>query len=143
MPTSGIAIYPKQGCFGYLENGFVLSPRCGEMLNSSKWVRFAKKTRDQRGESRVKWVRFVILYSFIPVFLFLADPAHAKRHGQGAHLFLLAKGEVVSRLWAGFLSRVFPCYTNIRRTGQGEIKKEVRILKSEEMISAKGTKIAK
>jgi hypothetical protein len=34
-----------------------------------KWVRFEKKTRDQRGESRVKWVRFVFLYSFIPVFL--------------------------------------------------------------------------
>jgi hypothetical protein len=24
MPTGGIAIYPKQGCFGYFENGFVL-----------------------------------------------------------------------------------------------------------------------
>jgi hypothetical protein len=24
MPISGIEIYPKQGCFGYLENGFVL-----------------------------------------------------------------------------------------------------------------------
>jgi hypothetical protein len=38
-----------------------------------------------------KWVRFVFLYSFIPVFLLWADPAHAKRHGQGTHSFFLLK----------------------------------------------------
>jgi hypothetical protein len=40
----------------------------------------------------------VFLFSFMRTILLLANPAHAKRHGQGTHFFILVKGEVVGRL---------------------------------------------
>jgi hypothetical protein len=66
------------------------------------WVRFAKSSRLPATSRQQNWVRFVFLGSFIPLFLHLsglnANPAHAKRHGQGTHFFLLVKGEVAGRL---------------------------------------------
>jgi len=52
----------------------------------------------------------VFLFSFMSAILLLANPAHAKRHGQGTHFFVPVKGEVAGRLGRDLSPALFVLY---------------------------------
>jgi hypothetical protein len=55
---------------------------------------------------------------------FTANPAHAKRHGQGTHLFLLIKGDFVGRLEWDFSPAPFLIIRTYAEQVKGKMKKK-------------------